>query len=72
MAALQEYKDRKRVHAALRAIATDLTDDQTRGVAAFYASLKPLPPEKVAVFSPYENGKTVAAACAPMPWRGRQ
>ncbi len=65
MAALQEYKDRKRVHAALRAIATDLTDDQTRGVAAYYASLKPLPPEKVAVFSPYENGKKVAVACAP-------
>ena len=65
MAALQEYKEGKRVHAALRAIATDLTDDQTRGVATFYASLKPLPPEKVAVFSPYENGKTVATACAP-------
>ena len=47
MAALQEYKDGKRVHAALRTIATDLSDDQTRGVAAFYASLPPIPPEKV-------------------------
>jgi len=64
MAALQEYKEGKRVHAALRAIATDLSEDQTRGVAAFYASLAPVPAEKGAVFSPYENGKAVAAACA--------
>ena len=62
MAALQEYKESRRVHAALRAIATDLSEDQTRGVAAFYASLKPMPAEKGPVFSPYDNGKTVAAA----------
>ena len=65
MAALKEYKEGKRVHAALRSIATDLSEDQTRGVAAFYASLPPIPPERGAVFSPYENGKAVAAACAP-------
>src|SRR6202142_386136 len=46
MAALQEYKEGKRVHAALQTIAADLTDDQTRGVAAYYASLAPIPPEK--------------------------
>ncbi len=72
MAALQEYKEGKRVHAALRAIAKDLSDDETRSVAAFYASLRPLPAAKGAVFSPYENGKAVAAACAPLPRRGRQ
>ena len=64
MAALQEYKEGKRVHAALRAIAADLSDDETRGVAAYYASLPPIPAVKGAVFSPYENGKAVAAACA--------
>jgi cytochrome c553 len=64
MAALQEYKDGKRVHAALRTIAADLSSDETRGVAAFYASLTPIPPVKGAVFSPYENGKKVAEACA--------
>lgn len=64
MAALQEYKDGKRVHAALRTIAADLSEDQTRGVAAFYASLPPIPPDKGPVFSPYENGKAVAATCA--------
>jgi len=64
MAALQEYKDGKRVHAALRTIAADLSSDETRGVAAFYASLTPIPAVKGEVFSPYENGKAVSAACA--------
>ena len=64
MAALQEYKEGRRVHAALRAIAADLSDDQTRGVAAYYASLKPIPAQKGPLFSPYENGKTVSAECA--------
>jgi cytochrome c553 len=63
MAALQEYKEGKRVHAALRAIAKDLSDDETRGVAAYYASLRPIPAAKGALFSPYENGKAVSAAC---------
>jgi cytochrome c553 len=65
IAALNEYKEGKRVHAALRAVATDLNDDQTREVAAFYASLPPIPAVKTAVFSPYKNGKAVAATCAP-------
>src|SRR5450631_3505403 len=64
MAALQEYKDNKRVHAALRAIAKDLSEDETRSVAAYYASLRPIPAAKGPVFSPYENGKAVSAACA--------
>jgi cytochrome c553 len=64
MAALKEYKDGVRVHAALRAIAANMTDDDTRTVAAFYASLTPVPAAKVDVFAPYENGKAVAAACA--------
>ena len=64
MAALQEYKEGKRVHAALRAIAKDLSDDETRAVAAYYASLPPIPAAKGAVFSPYENGKEVATTCA--------
>src|SRR5450631_3802473 len=64
MAALQEYKDNKRVHAALRAIAKDLSENETRAVAAFYASLRQIPAVKGPVFSPYENGKAVSAACA--------
>ena len=60
MAALQEYKESRRIHAALRTIATDLSDDQTRGVAAFYASLTPIAAPKVNVFSPYDRGRVVA------------
>ena len=63
MAALKEYKDGVRVHAALRAIATNMSDDDTRTVAAFYASLTPVQPAKLAAFSPYDNGKVVAEAC---------
>jgi cytochrome c553 len=64
MASLKEYKDGVRVHAALRTIAATMKEADTRAVAAFYASLPPVPAVKMDVFSPYENGKVVAAACA--------
>ena len=64
MAALNEYKEGRRVHAALRTIATDLSDEQTRGIAAFYESLPAVASAKGPLFSPYENGKKVAEACA--------
>src|SRR5471030_1284623 len=51
MASLKEYKDGVRVHAALRAIAATMGDDDTRTVAAFYASLTPVAPVKMDVFS---------------------
>jgi len=63
MAALKEYKEGVRVHAALRAVAANMGDDEARAVAAFYASLPPVPAVKMEAFSPYENGKAVAAAC---------
>ena len=64
MASLKEYKDGVRVHAALRTIATTMSEADTRAVAAFYSSLPPIPAVKGNVFSPYENGKAVAATCA--------
>lgn len=64
MASLKEYKDGVRVHAALRTIAANMSEADTRAVAAFYASLPPIPAVKMSVFSPYENGKVVAATCA--------
>jgi len=66
IASLKEYKDRKRAHAALRDIASHLSETEARNVAAYYASLPPIAPtvEKGAqIFSPYEHGKTLAAAC---------
>jgi cytochrome c553 len=64
MASLKEYKDGVRTHAALRTIAVNMSEAETRAVAAFYASLPPVPASKASVFSPYDNGKRVAATCA--------
>ena len=65
-AALAAYKERKRLHAALRAIAEHMTEADARNLAAYYASLPPVPAaagvEKAAF--PYERGKTLAAGCA--------
>jgi len=65
LASLREYKDGKRTHAALRDIATHMSDADTRNIAAYYASLSPIPTASdVQTFSPYEHGKARAAACA--------
>jgi cytochrome c553 len=64
LAALTEYKEGTRIHAALRSIATNMTDADRRNVAGYYSSLPPIPAAKTPIFSPYDNGKTVAAACA--------
>jgi cytochrome c553 len=64
LAALAAYREGKRTHAALRAIASRMTETNTRNVAAYYASLPAVPAEgEVTVFSPYEAGKAVAANC---------
>lgn len=67
LASLKEYKDKKRTHAALREIAAHMSDTDARNVASYYAGLPPIPPvtgKGAEVFSPYESGKVVAAACA--------
>ncbi|MGE5616230.1 MAG: c-type cytochrome [Bacillota bacterium] len=66
LAALNEYRERKRMHAVLREIATSLKEADLRNVAAFYASLPASGPASGAapVASPYEQGKAVAARCA--------
>jgi len=63
MAALKEYKEGTRTHAALRQVAANMSDDETRQVATFYASLRPIQAPKPDQFSVYENGKKVAATC---------
>ncbi|MGC2774493.1 MAG: c-type cytochrome [Bradyrhizobium sp.] len=67
LTSLSEYKQRKRLHAALREIATHMSDADARNVAAFYAGLPavaPLQGKDAEVFSPYENGKAMAASCS--------
>jgi cytochrome c553 len=65
LASLAAYREGKRTHAALRAIAGRMTDTNTRNVAAYYASLPAVGEERdVPVFSPYEAGKELAPSCA--------
>ncbi len=66
LAALAEYKDGKRSHAALRDKAMSLADADARNVASYYASLPAMAPAAPAAphGSLYERGKAVAAACA--------
>ena len=64
--AIQEYKQAKRVHAALRDIATHMSDADMRNVAAYYASLAPVkaaPAKAGEVVSPFEHGQKLAEAC---------
>jgi cytochrome c553 len=63
---LQEYKDGKRLHGALRNIAEQLSEADTRNVAGYFASMPPIMPvadKATLLFSPFDHGKTLAAAC---------
>jgi len=67
LAALKAYKEGKRVHAALREIASHMTDADARNLSAYFASLPPIQAASAkdpASLSPYEHGKSLAKACA--------
>ena len=67
LSALKAYKDGKRVHAALREIASHMTDADARNLSAYFASLPPSRRQAAkdpASLSPYEHGKSLAKACA--------
>ena len=68
LASLNEYKNGKRTHAALRDIATQMSDADMRNVAAYFAGLPPIASTAAAKdvkhTSPYEKGKVLAAECA--------
>jgi cytochrome c553 len=67
LASLNEYKDGKRTHAALRDIATHMSEADLRNVAAYFAGLPPVANKTAADVkhtSPYEKGKVLAAECA--------
>ena len=65
LAALTEYKEGKRSHAALRDMAMGLNDADARNVASYYAGLPAIAPSTAAAphVSLYDRGKSVAAAC---------
>ena len=65
--ALKEYKEGKRTHAALRTIASQMSEADARNLAAYYAALPPVagaPGKDTQLYSPYDIGKTLAASCA--------
>jgi cytochrome c553 len=67
LASLNEYKDGKRAHAALKDLTKQLSEADLRNVAAYFASLPPVvnpTAQDVKHSSPYEQGKAHAAACA--------
>lgn len=67
VASLNEYKSGKRTHAALRDIATQMSEADMRNVAGYFASLPPVPNSNLADVkhtSPYEKGKALAVECA--------
>jgi len=67
VASLQEYKEGKRAHAALREMTNHMSDADLRNVAAYFASLPPVAnvaAQDVKHTSPYEEGKALAANCA--------
>ncbi len=66
LASLNEYKTGKRTHAALRDIATKMSEADLLNVAAYFASLPPVAvaaAQDVKHTSPYETGKALAASC---------
>jgi cytochrome c553 len=67
LASLNEYKNGKRTHAALRDIATQMSEADMRNVAAYFAGLPPIAStaaKDVKHTSPYEKGKALATECA--------
>lgn len=66
LASLKEYKEGKRVHAALMDMAANMSEADMRNVVAYYAGLPAIASatgNDLKVSSPYEDGKALAAAC---------
>ena len=66
VAALKAYKEGKRTHAALKEIAGHMSEADARNLAAYYAGLPPVAAasgKDTQPYSPYENGRKLAAAC---------
>lgn len=63
---LNAYREGKRVHAALKDMASGMTIEDMQNVANYYAGLPPVKTTttEVSLLSPYEKGKQTANACA--------
>jgi len=63
VAAIHAYKEGKREHAALNKLASELSDADTRNIAAYYARLPGLTSKQVPIQEVAEKGKAAAAVC---------
>lgn len=66
LTALSEYRQGKRLHAALKEMTDRMTDADARNLAAYYAGLPAPAPAGTGAerFLPYESGRKLAVACA--------
>ncbi len=67
LVSIDDYKEGRRTHAALKEMARQMSEADERNVVGYYASLPPVAAEEGAnaqVFLPYENGKALASTCA--------
>ena len=66
LASLKEYKDGKRIHAALRDLTKSMSEADMNNLAAYFAGLPPVANAAADIkhSSPYEQGKALAASCA--------
>jgi cytochrome c553 len=64
VAAIHAYKEGKREHAALKDMASKLSDADAVNIAAYYAGLPPLAGEQKPMQDIAEKGKAAAAVCA--------
>ena len=66
LAALKEYRNGTRLHAALKNMTGHMSEADMRNVAAYFASLPPITSawsKDIELSSPYESGKELAKPC---------
>jgi len=66
-AAMEDYRQGRRIHVVLTKIAEGLTEAQEHNVLAYYAAMPPIAAagrKPTQVFSPYEEGKKLVVECA--------
>jgi len=63
--AMLAYRDGRRHHAALQELISSMSEADIRNIAAWYASLPPVPPAPTPAddLSPYSEGREVAQVC---------
>jgi cytochrome c553 len=66
VAAMEDYRQGKRIHVVLTKIAEGLSEKEEHNVLAYYASMPPVSRtgKPSSIFSPYDEGKKLTAECA--------